>query len=162
MSGFLNIKSVLIPHHVLTEGHDFLRAVGKTGREGMVLWVGKHDDLIFTVTDLVIPKQRGLITADGVCVVVDPDALRKLNLELYRNNLRLIAQIHSHPGRAYHSDTDDEYAIARTIGAFSLVIPDFARRPFSLNESATYRLSAKGSWDHIPSSALKSLIQVTI
>jgi hypothetical protein len=160
MSGFLNLQSVLVPRKVLTEGQDFLRAVGSTGREGMVLWIGTHEGSTFTVTNLVIPKQRGLITADGVCVIVDPDELRKLNLELYRHNLRLIAQVHSHPGRAFHSDTDDEYAIARTIGALSLVIPDFAVRPFSLNDCATYRLSARGSWDHISSNAASRLIQV--
>lgn len=160
MSGFLNLQKVFVSQKILLEGQDFLRKVGETGREGMVLWVGKHEELTFTVTNLVIPKQKGLITADGVCVIIEPDELRILNLELYRHDLRLIAQLHTHPGRAYHSQTDDEYAIARTIGAFSLVIPNFAVRPFALNECATYCLSAKGSWDQLSPAKVNQLIQI--
>lgn len=160
MKGFSGVEIVLVPRQVLDDGQSFLRAAGATGREGMLLWVGRRDGPTFEVTNLFIPQQRGIRTQDGVCVVVDPDALRRLNLEMYQQGLQLIAQVHSHPGRAFHSSMDDEFAIARTIGALSLVVPDFAVRPFSLEECATYRLSGLGTWDEVPRSMVRRLIRV--
>lgn len=160
MKGFSGVEVVLVPRQVLDDGQRFLRAAGATGREGMVLWVGRREGPTFEVTNLVIPQQRGIRTRDGVCVVVDSDELRRLNLELYQHGLQLIAQVHSHPRRAFHSSTDDEYAIARTIGALSLVVPDFAVRAFSLDECATYRLSAAGTWDEVPRATVSRLIRV--
>lgn len=160
MTGFSTVEVVLVPRQVLDDGQKFLHTVGATGREGMVLWVGRQEGPTFHVTNLVIPHQRGLRTSDGVCVIVDPDELRRLNLELYQHNLRLIAQVHSHPNRAFHSDTDDEYAIARTIGALSLVVPDFASRPFSLSDCATYRLSSRGTWDPLTLGEVSRLIRI--
>jgi hypothetical protein len=146
VTGHSNIDSVLVPRSVADDGQDFLRQVGATGSEGMVLWVGTKDGAVFTVTDLVIPQQRGIRTPDGVCVVVDGTELQRLNLYLYKSGRQLIAQLHSHPTHAYHSAMDDEYAIARIVGSFSLVIPDFAVRPFSLDDCAIYRLNANGHW----------------
>lgn len=160
MTGFSDVDVVLVPRQVMDDGQNFLRAVGATGREGMVLWVGRREGPTFTVTNLVVPEQRGLRTRDGVCVIVDADELRRLNLELYQHSMQLVAQVHSHPGRAFHSSTDDEFAIARTIGALSLVVPDFAVRPFSLSDCATYRLSAGGTWDEISHAAASRLIRV--
>lgn len=160
MSGFSDIEVVLVPRVVLNDGQNFLRAAGATGREGMVLWVGRREGATFSVTNLVVPQQRGLRTRDGVCVIVDADELRRLNLELYKHNLQLIAQVHSHPSHAFHSDTDDEFAIARTIGALSLVVPDFAIRPFSLHDCATYRLSSTGTWDEVSHAKASRLIRI--
>jgi hypothetical protein len=42
--------------------------------------------------------------------------------------------------------TDDSYPIVATVGAFSLVIPDFASRPFSWRDVAVYRLSKSEGW----------------
>lgn len=62
---------------------------------------------------------------------------------LYDNGQRLGAQVHSHPTRAYHSDTDDAYPIATQRGALSLV-PHFATDGIRGRGVATYRLTASG------------------
>lgn len=126
----------------------------------MLLWAGQADGSIFCVTTLIVPQQRGLRTPDGVCVVVDGDELHRINVHLFKNKLRLIAQIHSHPTEAYHSDTDDAYAIATTIGCFSLVIPDFARDNFSFKKCAIYRLSELGRWSPVHPSNINMIFQV--
>lgn len=160
MKGFSGIEVVLVPRKVLDDGQHFLRTVGATGREGMVLWAGRKDGVTFEVTELVIPQQRGIRTGDGVCVIVDGDELQRLNLNLYKNGLQIVAQVHSHPGVAYHSDMDNEYAIARIIGSLSLVVPDFAVRQFSLRDCAIYRLSATGKWNELSGSAVLRMIRV--
>jgi hypothetical protein len=126
----------------------------------MVLWAGRQDGQTFHVTDLIVPRQKGLRTKDGVCVVVDGDELHRLNIHLFETDLRLIAQIHSHPTEAYHSETDDRYAVATTIGSFSLVVPDFAIRPFTLTECAIYRLKASGEWSPVDETQLPNKLMI--
>jgi hypothetical protein len=161
MIGFLGIEVVVVPRSVIKDGHHFLRVAGATGREGLVLWIGQKEGTTFNVTELVIPEQRGIRTSDGVCVIIEGDALARLNVDLYKRQLQLIAQVHSHPGAAYHSSTDDEYAIATKVGCLSLVVPDFATRPFSLSECASYRLSVDGEWIELSSGETSSLIHIT-
>lgn len=160
MTTFTEIEKVSVPKSLVDETQEFLRKVGKHGREGMVLWVGKADGNHFDVTTMLVPRQRGLKTQDGVCVVVDGDEMHRINLELYKTGLQLIAQIHSHPHDAYHSETDDEYALTTTEGTLSLVIPDFAVRSFDLEECAVYRLSKAGNWELVSPRRAKSLLSI--
>lgn len=160
MTGFLNIRKILLPRAATTETQKFLRATGQRGNEGLVLWCGKATGESFEVTNILIPRQQGVRNADGVCAYVHGNELHRINMELYESGLRLIAQVHSHPTEAYHSDTDDEYAIVNTVGSLSLVVPDFAKRDFSLRECAVYRLSAKGAWEDLSSSEVEMLIEI--
>lgn len=161
MTGFLGIEVVVVPQLVIQDGHQFLRAAGATGREGLVLWIGQKNGETFSVTELVIPEQRGIRTNDGVCVIIEGNALARLNADLYRRQLQLIAQVHSHPRAAYHSSTDDEYAIATKVGCLSLVVPNFATLSFSLAECAAYRLSADGEWVELSIGETSQLIHIS-
>jgi hypothetical protein len=160
MNNFSAITKVVVSLSVVERGQGVLRLAGNAGLEGMVLWAGTATDATFHATELLVPKQRGIKTKDGVCVVVDGDELHRLNVHLHETGLRLIAQVHSHPGRAYHSNTDDQFAVATTIGNFSLVVPDFAVRPFSLRECAIYRLTSKGAWNEVDESLFPNQIVV--
>lgn len=155
-----DVIELRVPSDVIARGYDFMRAAGKMRLEGMVLWAGLQQGKIFTVTELIIPEQRGLSTPDGVCAIVDAPELQRLNMHLYRNSLKLIAQVHTHPGRAYHSDTDDHYAIANTVGCFSLVVPNFARQNYLLRECAVYRLNAHAQWVEVDESVAPNKIVV--
>ncbi len=146
MNDFSDIQAVMVPREVLEDGQAFMRAAGKMGREAMVFWAGKKDSATFHVTDLVIPEQKGIRTDDGVCVIVEGTELARLNMELHKRGLKFIAQVHSHPGAAYHSNMDDTYAVVTRIGCFSLVVPDFAIRSFSFRETAIYRINNAGQW----------------
>ena len=160
MTGFSGIRRVLVPLEATRETQRFLRAVGERGNEGLVLWCGKADGDTFNVTRILIPRQRGIRTADGVCAIVDSREMHRINVELYESGLRIVAQVHSHPTHAFHSDTDDEYAIANTVGALSFVVPDFAVREFSLDDCAIYRLGAGGEWSELSLEEANALIDV--
>lgn len=160
MSGLLDITSVHVPHDLALEAHGHLRKAGEYGLEGMALWAGLRDGVVFRVTHTIIPKQHGVRSAAGVSVSIGPDELHRLNVWLFENQLTLVAQLHSHPTDAYHSDTDDAFPIATTAGSLSLVIPDFARRSFALPECAVYRLSAAGIWEGLSTSDVLSLIKL--
>ena len=149
MSELSDVAELRVPSKVVREGFEFMRSVGRARLEGMVLWAGLQDGAIFNVTELIVPKQRGLRTADGLCAVVDESELRRLNVYLYRQSLTLVAQVHSHPAEAYHSSTDDQYAIATTVGCFSIVVPNFAVIDYALSECAAYRLNGNGNGDWV-------------
>lgn len=161
MSGLADVRTVSVPRTAVATLHDHLRKVGCHGHEGMGLWVGVRQDGHFTVRDAVIPAQRHIRTAEGVCVVMDADELHRLNVWLFKNRLTLLAQIHSHPGRAYHSKMDDETSVATAVGCLSLVVPDFAAAPFDLGRTAAYRLDAEGRWIELKRPDLMRLITIT-
>jgi hypothetical protein len=144
--GFLDLTEVIVPASLAEYANGHLRRVGKDGNEGFALWAGERHGSIFYVTECIIPAQSGLRYEGGVCVRVEADELFRLNVHLYEAGLQLVAQLHSHPGDAYHSDTDDAFPIATVSGALSLVIPDFAREPFALDRCAVYRLLPARGW----------------
>jgi len=71
----------------------------------------------------------------------------------------VVAQIHSHPGLAFHPRADDQWAIVRHAGALSLVLPDFALTTTLSNfvsQVAAYHLGTDNRWHQTePSSALE-------
>lgn len=160
MTELADVAELRVPLNVLMDGYEFMRSAGRLQLEGMVLWVGKQRDSTFTVSELIIPKQKGLRTADGVCAVVEADELARLNMHLYRNSLELVAQVHTHPTVAYHSSTDDAYAIATTAGSFSIVVPNFAAANYALAHCAVYRLSSVGKWLEVDESKAPNRIMV--
>lgn len=160
MTELAEVTELQVSSQVLLGGYEFMRSAGRMRLEGLVLWAGKQDEQVFMVTELIVPKQKGLRTADGVCAVVEANELARLNMHLYRSRLELVAQVHTHPTEAYHSSTDDEYAIATTIGCFSIVVPNFAIVNYSLSECAVYRLNAAGAWLEVDESAAPNRIVV--
>ncbi len=154
------VERVVVPLEIAEKTQSHLRAAGRGGNEGLALWSGVQEGSTFAVTTLVTPPQRAIRSPEGICVVVDGDALHKVNVETFRRGERLLAQVHSHPGRAYHSPMDDRYAVVTSPGALSLVIPDFAVRPFDLGECAAFRLAKSGVWRQVHPGDVARLISV--
>lgn len=128
--------------------------------KAIALWTGRIQGQIAWVEATYIPLQHGVRSEHGLAVVVDGDELHRLNLWLYHQKLTLIAQLHTHPGDAYHSDTDDAFPIATRIGSLSLVVPNFAHDPFTIADCAIYRLAADGSWLALNSIEAARLISI--
>lgn len=135
-----NITTVCVPEDVIDETWRALRAFGSKGCEGFVLWLGSLSSASATVEVAFVPAQSSIRGEDGVGYFVTSETLFELNRELHRSGLRLLAQVHSHPTEAYHSSTDDAYAVVTAEGGFSLVVPDFARGKPRLATCAVYRL----------------------
>ena len=150
MNDLLEVRRVLVPRECADAAREHLRAAGERGLEGMALWAGTQQDTVFEVLATIVPRQTGSVSDSGLAVVVDADELFRLNVWLYENAMQLVAQLHSHPGAAYHSETDDTFPIMARLGGFSLVLPDFATRPFDLREIATYRLLPGSGWCLVP------------
>ena len=137
------ITRVIIDHEVIPATLEVLRAYGKFGCEGLVLWLGQVTPPEGRVSEIYVPKQSSITREDGVGYFVEADELFALNQGLSQTGLRLLAQVHSHPGRAYHSEADDRYAIVTAQGGFSLVVPNFGDTDDDLREWAVYRLAGR-------------------
>lgn len=154
------VTAVLIPTPLIRSTHDHLRRMGAQGCEGWVLWSGTVKEETAEVTHAYVPEQRAFRTGDGVCVVVESKALHALNFWLYQNRLDLIAQVHSHPNAAYHSETDNTYPIATAVGSFSIVVPNFAAKPIEPSECAIFRLNSRGDWEEITKARIGDIFRV--
>jgi len=154
-----DVIRVQLPSLTLGRTRDALRSYGRRGCEGFALWLGEVDGPRATVVELMTPPQRSIKSEGGVGYFLEPETLFTLNRYLSKSGLRLIAQVHSHPGEAYHSQTDDDYAIATKEGNLSLVVPYFARGPAELGAWAIYRLQ-NGSWLELPGHRVRDLFRV--
>jgi hypothetical protein len=118
-----------------------LRDCGVGARECQVLWVGpwSEQDL---VGEVVHPRHMGHF---GGFKLDDP-WLTQFWLELANRSWGIRAQVHTHPGTAFHSQTDDDYPIVRTTGFLSLVIPRFAQGNVTLAGTYLCEVQDDGSW----------------
>jgi proteasome lid subunit RPN8/RPN11 len=139
-----------------------MRKVGDQGCELLVLWLGESDPALRKATIAVpfIPKQRPISNESGIGYFVSGEELFELNKSLSETGLRLIAQVHSHPGRAYHSEADDRYAIVTKERGLSLVVPNFGRAPADPRTWAVYRL-IDARWTELTSSECSVLFEMT-
>jgi hypothetical protein len=69
---------------------------------------------------------------------------------LAREHRTIRAQVHTHPGDAFHSSTDDHWPVVSQPGFLSIVIPNFAKGPVSLKTTWIGRLEANGHWRSVP------------
>ena len=117
--------------------------------EGVALWAGVENTQEFDVKEVIIPKQTALRLEQGLCYIVTGEELHRVNVRLFETKLRLIAQVHSHPEDAYHSDTDDLYPMVTKLGCLSVVVPDFATGQVDLTSWAIFRLEALHTWTRV-------------
>lgn len=127
-TGLTEVTRFTVTEGVIANTIRVLLEAGSEGYEAFVLWGGTLDDAGTTLdfTSAVRPWQRAEKTEDGLLVTVPSKALFQVNKLLYERGEILAAQVHSHPGRAFHSGTDDAYPLATLVGALSAVVPDFA------------------------------------
>lgn len=160
--GLMGVRCFEVPRPVVDELQAFFRKAGEAGCEAVGFWAGVVEGDVFRVREAVIPRQQAIRSPEGdVAVMIPGDELFRLNVWLYRSGLELGAQIHSHPGAAYHSDTDDTLAVVARAGGLSLVVPDFARRPFTLAEAAVHRLGEDGRWIRLEPAAVTALVHLS-
>ena len=159
-SDLLGVRRVVVPRDVIDSIHAHLRLTGAAHCEGVGFWAGRLAEDEFIVEAAIVPPQTTGHMENGLAVVVSGDALFRMNVWLHENHMTTIAQIHSHPGDAYHSDTDNDYAIMTRTGGLSIVVPNFAREDFSLRTVVVHRLEPDGSWKVLSERDARELIQI--
>lgn len=155
------VQKVSVPAGVVESTLATLQKYGSQGYEGLVLWLGEITGNTACVSRVLVPDQNSLASEDGVGYFVEGSTLFRLNRVLAASGLRLIAQVHSHPTHAYHSEADDRYAIVTAEGGLSLVVPNFGRASLNPCAWAIYRLS-QGNWKHVGEHDAEQLLKVAL
>jgi len=78
--------------------------------------------------------------------VLDDRWLHAFWLKLASTESGIRVQVHTHPGAAFHSSTDDEYPIVHTPGFLSLVIPNFGLGSVGFSGAYLTEIGAGGEW----------------
>lgn len=155
-----SLETFYVSRAILEETRAALQDYGRRDCEGLVLWLGHiNSDRTCRVEKLFVPPQDSIKGEDGVGYFVTSETLFSLNKLLSSSGLRLLSQVHSHPGWAYHSAADDRYCIVTSEGGFSIVVPDFGFGPADLAKWATYKL-VNGQWKKLSGREVKSIFNV--
>jgi len=83
----------------------------------------QHDDDQIRVEAAWHPRH----TASVIGYDVDFSEVNRLSVRLYDEHLSMVAQIHTHPGGAFHSSRDDGLPFMWKRGFVSIVLPNFGR-----------------------------------
>lgn len=118
-----------------------LRACGDGQRECAAYWCA-HADEPNIVRRVVHPRHH----ATRVGYTVDDAWVTEFFLGLRARSERVRVQVHTHPGPAGHSSTDDRYALAPSEGFRSLVFPNFAFGDTGWEGAHLVRMGADGAW----------------
>lgn len=130
---------ISVPGSVWTATLTTLRGCGEGRRECVAYWVAPAGAI--RVARVVHP----LHTSTAVHYGVDDAWVNSFWLELARSAERVVAQVHTHRGRACHSWTDDEGALVYEAGFLSLVLPTFAISD-GLDGAFLAELDQDGAW----------------
>lgn len=114
----------------------------RRGHEGVAYLLGQTDG---TVTLAVATVRPEAVTSPGSFAVSAP-AMAKVVRTATKTGLQLVAQVHTHPGQAYHSDGDVEGARVVYGGFVSAVFPDYGRRLPALDGAAIYMFRSEASF----------------
>lgn len=156
MPSLREVSRVVVPRAIVVGTLQVLRDFGARRHEGLVLWVGGVDARAASVEEILVPPQRALESEEGIGYFIEPGSLFALNRALSERRQKLIAQVHSHPGEAFHSHADDRYAIVTAEGGLSLVVPDFGEAPPDIAAWAIYRL-IDGAWTELDEAEVQRL-----
>lgn len=132
-----------VPSEVVEGTLAHLRNFGRMGLEAVGYWIGPCEETEAKVAGLWVPHFH----ATPVSYDVEPSEMLRLKQELDESAYVLLAQVHSHPGSAFHSGRDDIHAASPWPGFISVVVPNGGRvmRPF-FAASEVFEHLGKAKW----------------
>jgi proteasome lid subunit RPN8/RPN11 len=130
---------------VISESLHHILAGARNRSETAILWLGHRSTAGQEVIEVFRPQQ----IADRDYFHIPPDAMRAMSQHLRQRRLQIVAQVHSHPAQAFHSEADNKWAIVRHVGALSLVVPWFGTRTnvsSFVTDIAAFQLDPRDRW----------------
>lgn len=159
--GLMHIEAVFLPQEFIDSIYKEFQETGRQGYERLALLAGIKKGKEFIVTNLIYPAQELRRSIYGVSFHISGGELERIWEWLYENKCTLIAQIHSHPTEAYHSEADDNLAIITTFGGLSFVVPDFGNSDQNFGNSAIFRLLPESGWTELTKQQINTILKIT-
>ncbi|MGF6311903.1 proteasome lid subunit RPN8/RPN11 [Bradyrhizobium sp. i1.8.4] len=132
----------LIPVNVLDDLMTALTRSQRQRHEGIAYLLGRSDGSVTLAVAVFAPEA---LTTSG-SFHVQTRAMISCMSAAARFELQVVAQVHTHPGHAYHSDGDVEGAKIRYPGYVSIVLPDYGRHLPLLAGAAAYIWQKTSGW----------------
>lgn len=133
---------VIMTRECLLALTEALRPSLERRHEGVAYLLGRTDGVITLAITVFAPMAR---TTAG-SFHVDARSMAGCMQVAGKHELQVVAQVHTHPGRAYHSDGDVEGARIRYPGYASIVVPDYGIKLPHLDGIAAYVWRAGADW----------------
>ena len=133
-----------LPRRMLDETFATFRSCGAGQRECQLYWVSPWDTP-FNLTEVVHPQHL----SSKYALSIDGSWINTFWNDLADRKLGVRVQVHTHPGEAFHSPTDDAYPLIHETGFLSLVIPGFAMGPLGFDDAYLTEIQPDGSWREV-------------
>lgn len=110
---------------------------------------GRNECIVYATAQLESPRMADAFihphhASTPVSTTVESGELNRVWDELRETRRKIVMQVHSHPGGAFHSSTDDNFPIIHSVGFLSLVLPWFGSRGLDGAHLAVYE--GGGKW----------------
>lgn len=138
---------------IVEQTFHILRKCGRGKHECTAYWTGPPSNKI------IDGVEHPVHTSSAFAYEVDSNWLTEFWRRLARLGRSIKVQVHTHPGAAFHSSTDDNWPIVSQPGFVSIVIPQFAFGEPSLEGAWVGRLDRTGMWQRIESPHLALRIE---
>lgn len=137
------IRQVYVSSDILKETENCLKLHGLRGNEGMVFWSGRLSGKCDAwIQHCTCPRQK----TTPIGVEISLDQIQNINIMLSARREFLFAQVHSHPGQAFHSSIDDNYSVTFKPGFFSIVVPFFCEEHLKFPGCKIWEYKGFGKW----------------
>jgi proteasome lid subunit RPN8/RPN11 len=140
------VGPVVLPGDVLEEAIAAAQACG-AGRNECVLYLTAEAFSLRKVVGYIHPRHM----ATPASTEVEFKELARVWDELRDTGRTIVCQVHTHPGSAFHSGTDDHYPVVHAVGFPSLVLASLGRRGLDGAYLAVH--FGGGQWEVIPQEA---------
>jgi proteasome lid subunit RPN8/RPN11 len=134
-----------VGERLLEQSLSTMRRCGGGRRECVLFWAARASD---TSRVILVEHPAHTATRDGYSV--DGNWLTQLWERMATDDTRVVAQVHTHPGVAFHSRTDDAFPALSTPGFVSVVIPRYATEDLDLGSWFVAELQEDGNWQSQP------------
>jgi len=133
-----------IPRRMIDQTFATFRSCGGNQHECQLYWLSPWDNPMI-LTEVAHPKH----CSSRYGLSIESNWIDQFWKDLADRGLGVRIQVHTHPGEAFHSLTDDTYPLLFDIGFLSLVIPDFAMGPVGLRNVYLTEIQPDGSWKQV-------------
>jgi hypothetical protein len=149
------MRRLVIPDEVRRTTEKQFRSCGARGHECLVVWTCSIASPSRIVRAVHLPH-----AATAISTQVDAATLAEFNGDLLARGETAVAQLHTHPGAAFHSSTDDEYPLVHSSGFLSIVAPSFGEGGlFGFPRCFVAEYRGRGHWRSLPAEEVSLLAQ---
>ena len=155
------LRHFFVPRWVLQDSRLLLAGPGVQGDEAVALWLGSVlSPTEARVEHVYFPRQIAYHSDDGVAIEIPIEEWTNLALQLPLG-MFVLAKLHTHPGAAYHSETDAANPYLNHEGAVSITIPHFAQLPLDNLYRCSVNVLRQGRWIEISPSEVAEAFTIT-